>query len=320
MSVPRVTAAVAAALVALTAGVAPATATTDPLDQEVGADERTVAERTVVDAGHVDLGPRFVAGQWRLQARDDRTVPAVWRSLDDTVLHLTDAAVLPAPEGEEWRFLGVAPGDPVHVVPQTEAPGVPWLGWNTQDPEVTRRIGAGATLTLTGVSGPGALLLFLQEGVAEPPDVLWDSREPTPQQLFMETNTHTHANWVFTAPGAYEVAVQVSADLQDGSRAVDGAVLRFAVGSEVDPASLFPSGDDRGAGPAGGGDTAGAADDPAAAGAAGEGASGVPPWLLGVGLVGLVAVGGAVAVAAGVARRRRAAAWAAARREPGDAP
>src|SRR5690606_28434889 len=43
-------------------------------------------------------------------------------------------------------------------------------------------------------------------------------------------NTHTHANWVFTEPGAYLVQVEVAADLIDGRRVEDVATLRIAVG------------------------------------------------------------------------------------------
>ena len=230
----------AVALSASTASAAPRPPDDPALDQSVSADERTDSEPAVVDSGHVDLGPRFVEGTWQVQARDDRSVPPVWRDLDATVVHVTDAAVVPAPDSPDFAFLQVEPGTPLYVVPQTQDQDVVWLGWNTQDPEVTQRVDRGATLSLDGVEGPGSVSLFLQEGVTGPPNVLWDSAEPFPQDLWMDVNTHTHANWVFTEPGTYLLDVTVRATLTDGSEASDSSTLRFAVGSATDPTAAVP--------------------------------------------------------------------------------
>lgn len=234
----RVALALAAALTApvLAPAQVSAAAGSDPaLEQQVTGGEGTASDPAVVDTGHVDVGPRFVDGTWRLQARDDRAVPAVWRSADDTVLRVLDTAVLAVPDGPDYAFLRSEPGTPVHVVPQTQAPDVVWIGWNTQDPEVVAQIDRGATLTLHGVQGPGDVHVFLQEGVTGAPNVLWDSREAFPQDLWMDVNTHVHANWVFTEPGVYLLDVDVHADLTSGEQAVDRTVLRFAVGDATDP-------------------------------------------------------------------------------------
>lgn len=238
-------AAACAALLAtgLALGAAPAALADAPddtgLEQTVEADEELVTDDTVVTDGHVDVGPRFVDGEWTMLARDDRVVPSVWRDPERTVLHLGDAAVLPAPDGPDYEFLGVEPGSPLHVVPQTQAPDVVWLGWNTQDPQVVDVIGQGATLRLDGLDGPGELFVFLQEGVSGPPNVLWDSGEALPQELWMEVNTHVHANWVFTEPGIYRLDVTMLADLTDGTRAEDQSTLVFAVGEDTDPTEAF---------------------------------------------------------------------------------
>jgi len=209
------------------------------LEQTVEPGEEVVTGDEVVTDGHVDVGPRFLDDEWTMLARDDREVPSVWRHPERTVLHLGDAAVLPAPDGPDYEFLGVEPGTPLHVVPQTQAPDVVWLGWNTQDPQVVDAIDQGASLRLDGLDGPGELFVFLQEGVTGPPNVLWDSGEPLPQELWMEVNTHVHANWVFTEPGIYRLAVTMLADLQDGASAEDTSTLVFAVGEDADPAEAL---------------------------------------------------------------------------------
>ncbi|MFD6138677.1 choice-of-anchor M domain-containing protein [Promicromonospora sp. NPDC060271] len=246
---------------ALATGAAPAALADAPddagLQQTVEPDEEVVTADEVVTDGHVDVGPRFLDGEWTMLARDDREVPSVWRDPERTVLHLGDEAVLPAPDGPDYEFLGVEPGTPLHVVPQTQAPDVVWLGWNTQDPEVVDAIEQGATLRLDGVDGPGDVFVFLQEGVTGPPNVLWNSGEPLPQELWMEVNTHVHANWVFTEPGTYRLDVTMLADLTDGTRAEDTSTLVFAVGEDTDPAEALA---------AVAGDADPAADEPSAGG------------------------------------------------------
>lgn len=290
-----------ASMVALVVGLSVARSagaqTDDPaLDQTISADEPVVTGAAVIDAGHVDIGPRFVDGEWRLLAHDDSVVPPVWRSLDDVVLWVRDAAQLTVPDDPQYEFLGAAPGTPVHVVPQTEHPEVVWLGWNTQDPEVMRRIDRGATLTLLGVDGPSPMTMFLQSGNLGAPEVLWRSTDPDPQSIWVDVNTHTHANWVFNAPGVYLVAVEVSADLVDGEAVRTTQYLRFAVGdaTAVDDArsrayaGTLAAPDDRAAGDAG----------PDAAGDAG---SSLPIVLVIAGLA-VVLVGGVAVV--GVRGRR----------------
>jgi surface-anchored protein len=74
------------------------------------------------------------------------------------------------------------------------------------------------------------MTVYLQSGNFAAPQVLWRSTESKPQPLWVAVNTHTHANWVFTKPGVYLVAVQASADLANGEQVSDTRVLRIAVG------------------------------------------------------------------------------------------
>jgi putative ABC transporter-associated repeat protein len=209
--------------------------TQDPaLDQTIDADEPLATGPATIAAGHVDVGPRFVDDRWTLLVHDDTADPPVWRSLDETVLHVRDTAIRTVPDDPAYSFLGVPAGTDVHVVPQTENPEVAWVGWNTQDPGVLTAVDRGVTLTLHGVHGPGDLTLYLQSGNFGEPEVLWRSVDPEPQPLWVDVNTHTHANWVFSAPGTYLVRVEASADLIDGEQVTDTRVLRFAVGDATD--------------------------------------------------------------------------------------
>jgi surface-anchored protein len=230
----------AAVLLTVAGGSTPASAQTpgadDPnLEQQIAKGQRVAPGRRTLDSGHVDVGPRFIDGRWTLMVHDDGAKAAsggesVWRHPDRTVLRVTDDAVLQVPDDPKYGFLPATPGADVHVVPQTQNPDVVWLGWNTQDPDVMQRIDRGVTLTLTDVQGPGDLVVYLQSGDFAEPRVLWNSTA-APKPFFVDVDTHTHANWVFTKPGVYLAQVRVSADLIDGTKASDTQQLRFAVGS-----------------------------------------------------------------------------------------
>lgn len=229
-------AALLAAAAVLVAGPAVATSEDPNLEQRIDAGAPVVDGARVLEAGHVDMGPRLVDGQWRFLVHDDvakadATATSVWRHPDRTVLRVTDAAQLTVPDDPAYGFLGAPAGAPVWVVPQTQDPEVVWLGWNTQDPDVMATIDRGVTLSLTGVQGPGTVSVYLQSGSFGEPQVLWDSRTTEPQPVWVDVNTHTHANWVFTQPGVYLLRLTAEADLVDGSTASDTQVLRFAVGS-----------------------------------------------------------------------------------------
>ncbi|MGN9907495.1 choice-of-anchor M domain-containing protein [Phytohabitans sp. LJ34] len=221
-----------AAALAATLALAP-TPQPDGLGQTLDPDQSVAAGRAVLETGHVDIGPRYRDGAWTIQIHDDTVVPPVWRKPSDAVLRVRDAAVQRVPDDPAYAFLGQSPGTPVHVVPQTQDQDVVWIGWNTQDPGVMEAIARGVTMNLLGVQGPGSLTVYLQSGNLGAPQVLWNSTKPYPQPLWVETNTHTHANWIFSKPGVYLVAVEITADLVDGTRVAGREVLRIAVGDST---------------------------------------------------------------------------------------
>jgi putative ABC transporter-associated repeat protein len=293
------------ALLAATALLAPATAVAQPpsddLEQTIDADQPVATDRAVLAQGHVDLGPRYVDGEWTLMVHDDSTDPSVWRSLDRSVFQVSDKALLPVPADPAYSFAG-EPGTRVYVVPQVQNPDVAWIGWNTQDPEVMATIDGGVTLTLTGVDGPGELFVYLQAGNFGNADVLWDSTKDERQDIWVDVNTHTHANWIFTKPGVYLVQVEVAADLVDGSTVSDTATLRFAIGDATDVEPAFAATAEATSNTA----AADASGDDGAAAEDGDG-SGSSVAVLVIGAVALVLVIGVVIVVVrGRAAKRRA--------------
>lgn len=241
------------------AAVTPAHATLKAEEVEYGSGE------TVISAGHVDFGPVLRDGKLQVMVRDDSQHPAVWRDPQEVVLAVTDAAKVAAPDDPDYGFLGVNPGSELWVLPQTQQQDIVWPGWNTQHPQLLAAVSGGTTMRLQGVTGPGNMLVYVQEGNFGKPKELFNSAV-APQEIWVDYNTHAHANWVFTAPGVYGVQFEFVAAQQDGTEISASAVLQFAVGSDTAPQSAFGAAaatSDTAAGAAG---AAGKTAEPAAAG------------------------------------------------------
>lgn len=207
---------------------ASATPSPDPaLEQNVAANEPISQTPAVIEAGHVDLGPRLIGGKLTVSLRDDSAASPVWRDPNKTVLRVRDGALIQVPQGEDYKFL--ADSKRVYVLPQTQKTQLVWLGWNTQDPAVTKLIQGGVNMRIEQVKGPGRSWLILQEGTFGKPKVLADSAASA-QDIWVDTNTHVHANWIFSKPGIYLVKVSFKATGVDGKTYQATTTLRFAVG------------------------------------------------------------------------------------------
>ena len=290
----------------------------DPdLAQSVAAHEEWSNEASEISVGHVDLGPRLIDGQWRAGLRHDAESGAVWRDPNQTVLRVSDAAVMTAPDSADYPFLADVAGKPVYVVPQTQNPSVVWLGWNTQDPAVTATIDRGLTMRVGPVSGPGRAWLFLQSGTFGKPLLLADSGA-APGDVWIDSGTHVHANWAFSAPGTYTATVTFLGTTTAGEAVSASTTLRFAVGDAASAsealamaapaaadaasagASASSSASSSGAAPA----ASGAADPASSSSASGAASGGLPDWaflaIIAVAAASLLVIGALV-----VARSRR---------------
>lgn len=235
-----VSAAVIAGSLLLLPGTGSASATTtDPLQQTLSASEPTVTDQKVFDEGHIDIGPRYQDGKWSIQVHSGVSPSAEWRDPADAVLRVVDASKVAVPDDPTYEFLHTSAGTKVAVIPQTQQSGVVWVGWNTQDPTAMEAMKDGVTMSLHGVQGPGDMVVYLQSGALGAPQVLWDSTAQMPQDLFVDTNSHTHANWVFTKPGVYLVDMEIRSTLRDGTTVTDTEPVRFAVGDNTSTAKAF---------------------------------------------------------------------------------
>lgn len=198
----------------------------------------TVEDMTEIRDSHADIGPALVDGQWRIQIKDGAAEPPIWRNPDDVILRVTDEAEHALPDDETFDFLG-APGDPVFLIPQTQLPGVIWLGWNTQHANLLADPPANISFDLHDLDGPGDLHVYFDYGGFRPPQQIWDSTM-TGQQLDVPSNTHAHANWAFTKPREYAVTFTATITTSTGDRVSPSAVLYFLVGNNTRPSQPVP--------------------------------------------------------------------------------
>ena len=286
----------------------------DPnLAQSVAAHEEWRGEASEISVGHVDLGPRIIDGQWRAGLRHDAETGAVWRDPNQTVLRVRDAAIMTAPDNADYPFLADVAGKPVHVIPQTQNPSVVWLGWNTQDPAVTANIDRGLTMRVGPVSGPGRAWLFLQSGTFGKPLLLADSGA-APGDVWIDSGTHVHANWAFSAPGTYTATVTFLGTTTAGEAVAASTTLRFAVGDAASASEALAMAAPAASGSASAGASASssgaapaasvAADPASSSSSAGAASGGLPDWAF----IAIIAVAGSsllVILALVVARSRR---------------
>lgn len=200
----------------------------------------TSNQPVMIQAGHADFGPTLAGGNWKIQIRDDTGDEPVWRDPENVVFKLGSNSIIPMPNDSTYSFIGEKPGTKLYVIPQTQNPDVPWLGWNTQEGGVLNELYRGANLSLDGVSGPGKLHVYLENGNNNPQQ-LWDSTKGYPQNSWIEANAHTHVNWVFSKPGIYHVKLTFSGKLKNGRAVSDTRVLNFAVGDKTDAQAALPS-------------------------------------------------------------------------------
>lgn len=304
-----ISAALSAALLVSAGGVAhadpsPAAASSRPSGDNLSKEQKALQQtlspeqpvgtgRTEISSGHVDMGPRFTDGKFQLMIHDDHAATPIWRSVDDVLYRGSDAARRQVPDDDRYSFVGAQPGEQVYVIPQTETKGVVWPGWTTQDPGLVQKTPRGVTLTLEQVQGPGQFTLYLENGNFSKPQVLWDSSKHEPQDIWVEKNTHTHANWVFTKPGAYLLKVTARAELADGSVVSDTRFMKFAIGDSVTADEVYALAQ-QAADQAAAGESEGAHSAAAASDSPGASSGGFPvlPVALGAGAVVVFAAAG----------------------------
>jgi surface-anchored protein len=189
--------------------------------------------------GHVDgIEANFANGQWQM---------GTWER--DTDTHDAPGAVLfvakPAakttqPDGDQWAFLGAGAGNAVWILPQYQDSNLLYLGTNSEGTDPADLLSYKATdsrlpqdvavawikASVVAVRGPGDLSIYSTDSFGTP--TVWvDTADNTDghtggqldssDALWFIAGGHVHYNWGFTARGYYEMEVQATAFLPDGT-------------------------------------------------------------------------------------------------------
>ncbi|WP_237222849.1 TIGR03773 family transporter-associated surface protein [Rothia nasimurium] len=175
-------------------------------------------------SGHFDFGAVLSGGNLSAQVKDDRTSPATWKQPGALTFVLGDGAKTTMPGGMDH----IAPaGAEVYLIGATQQATVPWVGWNTQNPELVAQASGPATLTLTDLQGPGKLSVFLSGNFGSAGTTVFNG---VGDSFSVPLNTHQHANWVFTTPGVYSATLTWSVPLKSGGQVSASGTLNFEVG------------------------------------------------------------------------------------------
>lgn len=198
----------------------------------------------VYTSGHADLGVAYEGGEldFHLHA-EGATVGGVdvddgEYAADEVVILVSPAAMLTVPV--DFAPLGVAAGETIWVLPETENPVLPFLGLATE--ELSSGDWGNITFTLGGVTSPSGAGHFAlwQTGSFGSILLRMSTADPGEDGVTMLPNTHSHYNYGFTEPGLWEIEMTVS-----GTHATDGfksATETFTFQVVPEPSSVLLAG------------------------------------------------------------------------------
>ncbi|OTA25521.1 anchored repeat ABC transporter, substrate-binding protein [Alloscardovia macacae] len=191
--------------------------------------------------GHYDLGPTIENGTLVARVKND-SAGGRWVDPQSLTFALGNRAQLTAPAALSFV---ASPGSTVWAISSTQVAGVPWLGMNSQRPEIVSGTRGGVTFSLESVSGPGRFAVFTSGALGG--GVGTHVFDGPGSQYVLPARTHAHQNWVFTQPGTYRVTLRMSvtptgAALQgSGFGALSGSSARSTTATAA-AAGLTPTG------------------------------------------------------------------------------
>jgi surface-anchored protein len=177
-----------------------------------------------LDVGHVDgVGVKYVSPHLQLWVGDHTVTPTAERDPATTTLvalpaSQTVSTASPACEG--------GAGHTVWILPQIQNDNLLFLGWSAEPissgvvdgNKVTLKINAASDITTP--AGGGRFCVFAKSGLTT--TTIFDSGLSFPQSVDIPVGTtgHRHANWVFTAKGAWQVNFTVTATVGGVAKSV----------------------------------------------------------------------------------------------------
>ncbi len=205
---------------------------------EVYTVRRTLSESidTFYTQGHADYRPILAGGEFSLIVRADTGVlPNNVYPSDELYTYANSSALVSRNASANYDFVGVGAAEPYYVLPSSNSPGLPYLGFSGEgnpvgsfakyrpsDPRITSattreylkiqmvdmRSSSGGDFSIYSISGGNPVVwMATSDGISEN-DSLW---------LYQ---THFHRNVAFSKPGIYEIDVVISGYLDDNQNGV----------------------------------------------------------------------------------------------------
>ena len=158
----------------------------------------------VLDRGHVDAFNVSAAnGQAVLQLKEDVTGSHVVREPERVLISVPESAKR---DGIPSGYPGSPSG---YVLPLTQQSDLVWPGWDTN--RTTQSGFSDVRITVHSVDGPGAIHLYSLETLGGAKPLLDGGSTRLPGTIHEPRPAHTHAQWVFSAPGIYTLTASATA-------------------------------------------------------------------------------------------------------------
>ncbi len=179
---------------------------------------------TVLKMGLFDIGIAYEDG-WDLHVHDETN--GAEHEPADVLLYVGPQAEEVRVEDARFDFIGVGAGETYWRLPDVENPELLFLGIGAEEIADGTFQGGNVQLQLKAVNGPGQFSLWQNTDTG--PDVVMATSDGITgdDSLNVLEGGHEHYNWGFTALGAYEVTVEATGTLADGTEVASGDVTYF---------------------------------------------------------------------------------------------
>jgi surface-anchored protein len=195
-----------------------------------GKTEDTCTPAVTLDHGHIDaFYVSEAGGEAVMQLMEDVTGYHVLRAPETVLMKVKESANQAVASG--------MPGAPRgYVLPLTQDPALVWPGWDTNNTKSGGYTNVG--IHVTKVAGPGTVHIHSQGSFGEVLSVLDGGRTSLPGVIRQAVPAHTHAQWVFSKKGVYELTAHAVLTNPD-----TGANVRTASHTYVFQVGDVPLGD-----------------------------------------------------------------------------
>lgn len=135
-----------------------------------------------------------------------------------------------------WNFIGNAAGETTFFLPETDTPGVIFLGFGSEELTAGDWFSTNLSWNISSFSGPGHFSMYNLDGLGNP--VVAASTFNSALEFTTVLGDHGHFNLAFTQAGIYDIQFTVTGIHDIDGLATDTATFRFDVSAVPEPTSI----------------------------------------------------------------------------------